>query len=159
MTWNLDNVPPRPGPKLPIVRVETTENQLFLCFSEEMFGVWTHWRNGRSEACHANVEECNGCQEGFPKRWKGYLHVHDFQHERHCFLELTPAGAQLLLAQVPSGKSLRGFRLQLRRTKGGKQGRLKVVLLEPIQSSVELPMALTPLEVLDFLWKSKRKAS
>ena len=146
------NVPPS-GPETPIVRVKTSGEHHFRILSRSYYGLWIHWNGQRSEGCFEDRQECSGCKRGLPRRWKGYLHC--LAAERNgadCFLELTPVAITSLLAQCPKGESLRGLRLNVRRTSGGEKGRLRVLVLGDINPGKGLIEEKDPYNTLRKLW-------
>lgn len=150
---NTEHRPPAPGPRYPITRVTVGDSaRMFTILAETLFGLWTHWTGRTSMPCLNHGMDCSGCRSAQPKRWKGYLHSFDHEKKDECFLELTPAACQELIQQAGREKDLRGLRLHLRRTKGGKHGRLNVQVLPAIGDNSRLPPARSPILTLSSLW-------
>lgn len=155
---NRQDRPPAPGPRLPIVRVTDGDTmQVFTVLAREIFGLWTHWTGRTSMPCLNHGVRCHGCESEQPKRWKGYLHVWDHTRKEEGFVELTPAAAAILLDQAGPQVTLRNLRLQLRRTKGGRHGRLNVQVLPSIGNGENLPPEKLPTHTLSLLWGTSVK--
>lgn len=152
--FNFAPTPPKPGPELPLLRVLEDSVQSFTILSTSVLGIWCHWNvQGKcGMPCTLPVEQCLGHTKGWPLRWKGFLHVGCHTSDRQGFLELTPRGAVQLKNQVADWNALRGWRVQLTRTKGGKKGRLLVVLMGFSPASEKLPDEKSPLITLEELW-------
>ena len=142
--------PPKPGPEIEIRRLRKNESVCFTIMGA-LEGVYTHWNGMRSEPCFANHRECPGHLKALPRRWKGYIHVHDDRLREEQFLELTPLAAKCLLNSVGHGTVLRGIRLTVTRLNGNK-ARLTVAVLESVQRGVVMPAPKSVYPVLANLW-------
>lgn len=100
------------------------ENQDWLIYSPNIWGIWTHFHEG-TFPCYENHKLCHLGHDPKTLRWKGYLFGFFSRKSKPCFLQLTPASAEMLLDQVPDGNNLRGLRLNVSRTES-KKGRLKI---------------------------------
>jgi hypothetical protein len=127
------------------------ETKAFLILSPAISGFWTHWNGRVSAPCVEPHDLCPGCKHNQPSRWKGYLHAVDMVTRNECFLELTPTAAEMLSLQIENKDSLRGFRLELKRTTAAN-GRLRLQLLPKIERLTDLPSAKDPLISLQNLW-------
>jgi hypothetical protein len=157
-TLNTCHMPPPNGPELLIIRLRAGKKLTCVILSHALWGVWTHWNGSRSEPCFSEKSHCNGCKRGLPKRWKGYLHVWDFERRRQVFVELTPTAAESINNQVGLGSVLRGYRVSLERMKGD-QSRL-IVHVHPMHPDVEsLPSAKDPDATLRKLWGVDRRVA
>lgn len=145
------DTPPPPGPSLPIVRIKAGEIRPFLILSSFIQGFFTHWNGRVSVPCMDPKDLCHGCRTNQPTRWKGYLHTLDMTSSRECFVELTPASAEMISLQHDSRESLRGFRLELKRTTAAN-GRLRLQILPKIDRLTDLPAGKDPLISLQQLW-------
>jgi len=154
---NGSQMPTRKGPRVPVVRVTSTEPQQFTIVSKSIFGQDIHWFRGRSHECTKETKKCNGCERGWSEKWKGYLDCvlwHTTQGER-CFLELTPRACEMLLQLAEKDRPLRGLVIRVSKTKGGAKGRYLISALERRIDERELPQEEDPLPVLRKLWLSK----
>ena len=153
-------VPPNPGPRDEVRRIAGGDDSHFCIISPQIWGVWTHWDNGRTRPCHAEKKQCQGCQLELPARWKGYIHCIDTSKRTDCFLELTPLVAQLLLTGAPKNEPLRGLHIGVSRGKGNK-ARLRLVVQVGRVIEAQLPPAKDPSPVLIALWQmpDRRKNS
>lgn len=147
------DLPPRPGPQLPIIRIRNSQIQSFTVLGAGLKGFWTHWNGKASEPCYEPVEECDACKKGLPRRWKGYLHCYHQDARQEGFLELTPTAAETLLGYLPKGDSLRCIRISLCRSSNSDKGRLRITVNPSMQTSEQLPPEKDPLETLSKLWK------
>jgi len=149
--FNRQDYPPKAGPKWWIERVKAGQEQMFTVFSTSIYGVWTHWTLYGSSPCFARPDQCHGCKNKQPRRWKGYIHCYDWHNKRQCFLELTPGVAESIIAQLGEGVPFRGYRLEMKRGKGDK-ARVKVQVLSPLPSGPTLVDERYPYETLAKLW-------
>ncbi len=150
--FNRDDRPPQ-GPKpLKLIRIRKGQTAVYTILSPSMWGIWTHWDGQRTLPCMKAKNQCLGCQRGFPKRWKGYLHCYFPPQKSDFLLEITPRAAKLLLDSAPERRMLRGLILRVERSPGGRNGRLLATIVgdDPIER--ELPAAKDPFDTLAFLW-------
>lgn len=152
---------PVPKGNRPIIvhRVTTSEAQEFLCLSPSPFGVQIHWFGGRSHECTALFSKCQGCQDSWPVKWKGYLHVAAPPSTSDVFLELTATAILLIESQLRERETWRGVRFRLRKTKGGPKGRYLAEVLERGIDPEKLPPEIDPLPTLRRLWRAKKGPS
>lgn len=149
--------PPPRGVRSDIVRVTTCDTRQFCILSKNVFGQYVHWYGGRSHECAADSSQCNGCLRQWPRKWLGYLYVHEISHEQPVFLELTRRACELLWAQAPQDENLRGVQVRISKTKGGSKGRYLVNVLERRVPDEHLTADKDPVEVLRYLWRCKNQ--
>jgi hypothetical protein len=152
MALNRDDRVPLPGPSIPVIRVDESVNKVVTVLGHAIVGFWTHWTGVRTAPCRNHDEKCDGCARQWPKRWKGYLHVLDHVLGRDGFVEVTPVVAELIRSTLADRVDMRGVRMTLRRSPGGKKGRLLVSFLPDWESPATLPPAKDPELVLLRLW-------
>lgn len=148
---DISPIPPRPGPELFILRLKGSECHTFTIFSEALWGINVHFVGQRSQPHYKNPDTCPGCKAKNVKRWKGFLNCFDHDMGQEVFLELTPRSAQSLLGQLGVSGSLRGNRIQVKRT-GKDNGRLLISTLTACKSVEQLPPGKDPLASLLKLW-------
>jgi hypothetical protein len=148
MSYARQDCPPAPGPKHPIIRIKSPQDQRMTILGSHIEGYWTHWTGDRSVLCLQNGAACPKDRHNLPRRWKGYLHVIDHFNGRLGFLELTPAAAQHLRDALEDCSFYRGMRFYISRTAGGKMGRLVIRMTTPCPQMQELPPAEPVLETL-----------
>lgn len=124
---------------------------MFVIFSLRITWLCSHWNGARSQPCIDPSEECDGCRKELPTKWKGYFHARSLTTDVEGFVEITPTIGDAIRGQSDYPLSLRGMRIELRRTKGDK-GRLQCVLLPCICSLDSLPQEKDPTPVLKQLW-------
>jgi hypothetical protein len=151
--------PPAPGPKQEVIRVTSTEPRTFVIVSTAIWGQWIHWYGSRSHECVSDKKECNGCVRGWPRKWKGYLHVVERAGGPGNFLEITPMFEDIISMQVPRDQSLRGCIMRVSKTKGGAKGRYIIDVLERRHDLSVLPEERDPVAILKFLWQCKNVSS
>lgn len=151
--------PPASTKRMEVFRVTTAETSQFTCCSTAIFGQYVHWFGRRSHECKKDRGHCDGCANNWPSKWKGYLHVTDPLGRSEGFLEVTATCWALLVQQLPPGRTLRGVRFRLSRTKGGAKGRYLVSVLEVPAEEESLPVEKDPLSTLRFLWAAKKGPS
>src|SRR3990170_5858522 len=102
------------------------------------------------------LEKCTGHLEGWPYRWKAYLHVHCYETQEEGFLELTGLARDSLLSQM-SGNGLRGQMISVERG-GGMKTRLRVRVLGEWSEADRGPLLAEkdPEDTLRSLWEFKR---
>ena len=130
-----------------------------MIFSTSVWGQWIHWYGRRSHECTSDKGQCNGCQRGWPKKWKGYLHVYRGNKYETAFLEITPFFVQMLDVQVPPPATLRGVQMYVSKTRGGAKGRFIIDVMERRLQEAELRVECDPRPVLQFLWNCKNTSS
>jgi len=150
--------PPANARKKDVIRVVTTESRPFVCLSHSVWGQHIHWFARRSHECTRDFKTCNGCQRGWPDRFKGYLHVADWGLKWDGFLELTQTACGDLITQASPGRTLRGLRFKVSKTKGGPKGRYLVQVIEGYASDESLIQPLDPIDTLRFLWACKNNS-
>ncbi len=124
-------LPPAPKSKMDVVRVTSSESHTFIVFSRSFFGQFVHWWGNRTHECLSQKKmTCEGCQRGWPVKFKAYLHVRRLSADWEGFVELTDTAARLIEAQVPEGSNLRGCKIRIGRTKGGAKGRYIIEVYE-----------------------------
>lgn len=146
-----DNRPPSAGPELFVLRLKGDEFFTFTIWSEEITGMWTHWGKGKSEPHYVDEDNCPGCNARRPRRWKGFIHAYCFEKKQEVLVELTPSSAKSLLDQLGAKASLRGNRIQVKRTKGAN-GRLLISVLTACPNPQDLPPAKDPKASILKLW-------
>jgi len=148
-----DDKPPRPGPSIPVIRIKGGEQRLLIVLSPRLIGYWTHWGGKATMPCTGKELGCTGCsaRPPWPSRWKGYLHALCLVKHYDCFLELTPAAAEMLSLQSDNAMSLRGVKIELRRTPGAN-GRLKLIVHNRTLTMNDLPEPKDPMVSLAKLW-------
>lgn len=150
--------PPRPGPSVNIVRVKTEQGQKFLCLSTAVFGQWIHFYGNRSHECSADRGDCDRCRQGWPRKWKGYVHAVQLSDNERVFVEITPAAYSLIVQAIPPGENLRGLILAIGKTKGGAKGRYRIAIEGIRRDPIQLPEEEDPLPVLRYLWNHRNSA-
>lgn len=146
----IDHNPPKEGPEIFILRLRGSERFSFTCLSE-LWGVWVHWSGQKSAPHYSDTKRCPGCRTQDPMRWKGFVHAFCVEKRQEVFLELTPASAHALNAQLATGELLRGQGIVVQRTKGDN-GRLLVRVHSKCPDPDKLPPAKDPQESLMRLW-------
>jgi choline dehydrogenase-like flavoprotein len=148
--------PPAPKKKMDVIRIVAQEPHTIIIVSDRIWGQPVHWFGRRSHECFRDRGDCQGCRDGWPCKWQGYLHVTRAPEKWEGFLEITATAWQLLLSQLPVGDSLRGLIIQVGRTKGGAKGRYLINVLERRIPSDQLPEMRDPLPTLRMLWRAKK---
>jgi hypothetical protein len=156
-----NNQPPeRSGPKEEVVRIGAGEHLQCCVLSTDIEGFFVHWDDragtrGRSRECLEDKEQCQGCQQGLPVKWLGYVDVLAGPRGR-VFIEMPPECARLLKESCCPGESLRGLRVVFRRTTA-RNGRLRPERLEYTERSGALPESRSAEQMLRALWSWQRK--
>jgi len=152
----LQSVPPDGPRPLLLVRIKAHRMNpyYFTILSMEFFGPRVHWTGERTSPCFKAREKCPGCKLKAPGKWLGYLHCLD-EHGKECLLELTNRAAKMLLASVPKNRVLRGLKISVQRTEGGKHGRLCATCCGVVPNQQALPAPKDPLHTLLYLWGLK----
>ena len=150
--------PKKPGPQTKILQLKAGERIDGVILSEKIWGVVTHWndgrgKKGRSQRCtQLETGECIGCSNQLPARWKGYLYILDFLRKGEMFVELTQGAAEKVGQEVGEHQSLRGLRVKANRTPGGNTGRLLVEISLWPGDREKLPQEKNPEPILEELW-------
>lgn len=144
---------PKLGPKMKVVRVKTITPQLFIVLSDKLLTVHTHYV-GRSKECTMDeMQTCEGCRLGAPRRWKGYFDCINHTTSERCFLELTPPACKVVELLCEDRATSRGLLLEVSKTKGGAQGRYIVRSTNTSIDVATLPSPIDPLPTLRVLWE------
>lgn len=146
-----DDAPPKAGPALFVKRLKGEEALTVCILGDHVFGIWAHWSGKKSEPHYTDAKSCPGCQAAKAKRWKGYLHVYDYNTNREIILELTPASAHQLRMQLGRETGMRGERIRVVRSKGDN-GRLTITVLATTPNPETLPKEKDPRPVILKLW-------
>lgn len=149
---NRQDVPPKPGPEIEVIRVDKGPGVAVQIVSNEIWGVWTHWDGRRSRECTGEGLMCVGHSNNWPSRWKGYLHVWCPHRKSYCFLELTPAAAQELNRQKGGLPSLRGCLLRMSRHGNSIRAKINVELTPSVGGGASLIAEQSPEPILRKLW-------
>jgi len=146
-------VPPKPGPRIEIVRLKANQTAELTIYSPAVHGIWTHWIGSVSAPCWEPRAKCEHCKNNAPRRWKGYLFCWHQGLSDNIFIELTPASTKSIMDVVGPVASLRGYRMFLQRGNGDKAW-LKVVLRSRFQdvSDSVMPDDVSPEKTLRQLW-------
>jgi len=152
------DVPPRPGPEVEVIRVEKGPGVAVQIVSKKIWGVWTHWDGRRSRECTGEGLLCVGHSNNWPQRWKGYLHVWCPHRKQFCFLECTPAMAGEIIRLCGSDGNLRGMLLRASRHGNSIRAKVNVELTSSHNGGATLPEEQSPETVLRKLWGWEEKS-
>jgi hypothetical protein len=142
---------PTVGPEIFILRMKGQRSLNFTIWAARPRGIWVHWAGKGSEPHFRDEEQCPGCAKRQEKRWKGFLHCYCAEMRQEVFLELTPASARSLADQLAGQTSMRGGRIQVKRT-SSDNGRLYISTLTPIGDLNLLPKEKDPRPSILRLW-------
>lgn len=148
-------IPPKPGPSSEVIRVKSEQVQKFLVLSRAVFGQWIHYYANRSHECTLEKGTCTRCQQGWPRKWKGYIHAVQLSNNARVFVELTPAAFDLVVQVIPEKEDLRGLIVGISKTKGGAKGRYRIHVEGVRRDPVQLPEEQDPYPILTYLWNVK----
>lgn len=151
--------PPPKKSKYDVIRIKSVEPVQLICLSRAIWGQPVHWFGRRSHECVSLRAKCLGCDENWPSKWQGYLHVCAGSNNWQGFLEVTATAWEMILQQAHVGKDLRGMIFRVGRTKGGAKGRYVVQVLERRIEEAELLKELDPYPTLQMLWRAKKGPS
>lgn len=155
------SMPRTSGPKVLVHRVLSPTPEDFIIISRVGVGVDFHYYAQRSSECDAPGGEghCEKCLKNWPLKWRAYLHClkREGQNNVQCFLELTSTAFQSLEFQTEGRKSLRGVRIKVSKTAGGKKGRYIITVLAECQDAPIDMEEADPLPTLRALWAAPGK--
>jgi len=155
------SMPRTSGPKVLVHRVLTTTPENFIILSKVGMGVDFHYYAQRSSECHAPNGEgnCDRCLKGWPLKWRCYLHClkPEGMQAVQCFLELTATAFASLEFQTSERKTLRGVRITVCKTAGGKKGRYIVTVANEAQDLRTEIEEIDPMPTLRSLWEAPGK--
>jgi len=144
--------PPRPGPKIKVVRVTTVTPQMFILLTPDPLTVWTHFGRRSDECTMEERGECEGCAKAQPRRWKGYFDAINYTDRERVILELTPPAIGTIAALCTERENARGLIVEISKTKGGKHGRYIVRTTNTTIDVATLAEPVDPLPTLRILW-------
>jgi hypothetical protein len=150
------SAPPTKKFKIDVIRIVTVEPLQLICLSRAIWGQPIHWHGRRSHECTRDRGQCQGCNDSWPEKWQGYLHVCTAGAQWQGFLEITATAWEILLSQAHQGKDLRGMIFRVGRTKGGAKGRYLIQVLERRIEEGEMLKELDPYPTLQMLWRCKK---
>ena len=145
---------PPPGPSRYVRRVAANEKIEFLCFSPSWWTVWTHYDGRHTHPHFKDEKKCLGCKKSWPRRWKGYLDVFNYETGNREFLEIAPGLADAIEKALSKGADLRGQRFSVKRGNSAT-ARCRVEFLAHITAKSPgyvLPKAEDPRDTLMSLW-------
>lgn len=151
--------PPPRKIRYEVMRITSVEPLTLICLSRAIWGQPVHWFGRRTHECVAQRARCQGCEENWPAKWQGYLHVTRGGGDWQGFLEITATAWEILLSQAHQGKDLRGMMFRMGRTKGGAKGRYVIQVLERRLEEETLLKELDPYPTLQMLWRAKKGPS
>lgn len=146
-----DDEIPTVGPEIFILRMKGQRTLTFSVWATKVKGIWVHWLGSHSAPHFRNEQECPGCLKRAQKRWKGFLHCYCYEMRQEVFLELTPASARSLADQLCHNATMRGARIQVKRTTADN-GRLFISVLAPMPDGSPLPAEKDPRRSILRLW-------
>jgi hypothetical protein len=146
--------PSQSGPGIWVRRLKANEHANFVILGNHVEDYWTHWDGENTVPCITPHEMCPGHKQGWPRRYKGFLHVWDTQRRLENFLELTPVAVTCLLEALPPEQKLRGIRLSVKRG-AGKKARLVCTVWQGVshEEMDQLPQPKCPTTDVLKLWK------
>lgn len=119
---------------------------------ETLHGAYTHWIDKRTRPCMGTKENCEGCQLGIDKRWKGYLACWDRGKGRLVLAEVTRE-AYLRCPQFEVWKGqLRGKTLKLQRNGESRNSRVTATVAHYGGPPGSLPPAFNVVTALEHIW-------
>jgi len=152
------SMPRESGPKVLVHRVLTPTPEDFIILSKIGMGVDFHWYANRSHECFAQNGEgtCDRCLKGWPLKWRCYLHClkPEGLQSVQCFLELTKTAFSSLEFQTTERKSLRGVRIKVCKTAGGRKGRYIVQCQTEALDLKTTIEEIDPMPTLRALWEA-----
>lgn len=154
-----DGVPPICR-AVPMYTLLPHDELLLVACSQELFEFWTHWQGGRTRPCFRKdtKDQCRGCEDQCPRRWKGLVHVWQPARRAAFFLELTPLSATSMKQQL-GNRRLRGATFHVSRKRKHKRGEIEISLLDtPYTILEELPKPADPLKTLSQVWGLELRA-
>jgi hypothetical protein len=156
-----DEPPPPPDVVYaPILSPEPGGSEHGLIVCPEFVGVKTHWIEKRTTGCIGRPNGCEGCRDGKPTRWKGYMGVYRICDGRLWLAELTPRAFEDIAAIVAADVvRLLGWHLTLRRTGTHRQGMVRAALRPPTpeERAIKLPRPFDLKRSLLLVWERLRR--
>lgn len=148
--------PPPRGKRIDVHRVKTVEAQEFVFLSPSYWGIWHHWHGTRSSECRAEKGNCHGCENNWPRYFKGFVAALTNLGRTKLILELTTTACEMINEKLPARKDMRGAIVRISKTKGGPKGRYLIDVLERRLDPADLPEDFDPMPELRRLWAAKK---
>ena len=111
-----DRPPPGKPPFIPIISPKPTLPIRAIILGRRLYGVFTHFLDGKTRPCLTGFSPCYSCRKRVPKRWKGYLGVILPGSGRRAIAEITAEACLRNPGLYPGSTPLRGNVLDLRRS-------------------------------------------
>lgn len=129
----------------------------FICLSDDIFGVWTHFDRdvGRTLPCRGR-ELCTYCQYGIIRRWKGYVGAMLFSTSEIRVAEVTEGAARSIELHPLREKGLRGLCIQLQRKRSHATAPVFAELAPPMEGLI-LPDNPDIEQCLERLWSERTR--
>jgi hypothetical protein len=148
--------PPRPGPRMDFLTVKSTQPVKLLVLSRRIWAHYIHWVGDFTQPCTAEKGGCEHCTPQNGRRWKGYLHVLQYDlHWKPAFVCLTPGCGWEMLEGTDADYDFRGKMLKMWRSGKSPTSLLSFTWDEHYKPHFELPQELDPKPFLDTVFKRK----
>lgn len=126
------------GDRLQLLRCPPGSGPPLVVLSSSLVGVKLHWIAGRSTP-HVS-ENCKGCEDHLPTRWRGYLACWSPKSQATCILELTEACVDAIANYRQLYGTLRGAQIRLSRPSCKANGRIHCEIIAGTTPDSLLPV-------------------
>lgn len=130
--------PQRAMPRYEIIRTPTKRRVTFLCLSETVLIMPTHWIRNRTTPCDQH-HLAGGCQHESEMRWKCYVAVYAPPNGQTLILEMTDHGGESVIAAEKLYHCLRGRRITVWRSGTKDNSPVNALISPSIDPTVACP--------------------
>jgi len=133
-------LPPEDEPlyHLEIRRTPAAKPLIGIITSTDIIGRMTHFAKNRTLPCEAG-DRCPWCEEGFSRRWHGYLAAIDPTSYAAFLFEFTARASDPFRNYMEQYSSLRACRFTARRPSGRPNGRIQIACARLDATKLRLP--------------------
>jgi len=140
VAWSERPPPDDDGIFIPILSAIPRVTLRYVCLSNFLHGVWTHWHQGRTIPHMMPAAKCEGCLAQRAKRWKAYLAVWESTRCRIGLLEVTrDAYRHCEVLQVEPAIDLRGLVLTAWRVGNAAQAPMRIAVNTSLLPEINIP--------------------
>lgn len=146
-------LPPEREDFFPIARPAPGQTLRLVLLSPHVWGVLTHWREGREVPCMRTRNRCFCQRSVVPARWTGYFSAFFVgRRSRKVILPITENAARSHPPILDQQNSLSGIQIDYSRDRGSSCGKCWLRVVEPRIPASRLPSPFDLSVALEKLW-------
>lgn len=154
--WNSTDEPPGLSKVPELIRVPDKDIIRGHVTCDVVWGLDTHWVNGRTRPCLKEQGDCDLCGK-CPAKWYGLIQVYQPVKQKAVWVQLTPDAVSDLHLQLRDKIRLLGARIEIGRVRPTKKAPIWVRIEDGQMSAKRLPKPGNPHETLERVFGPERK--